>query len=47
LSIGASGGGSKTKTIANAVKQNAFIKIRPITPRGRKVLYCNPYLKEV
>src|SRR4030042_3813462 len=30
LSIGASGGGSKTLTIDDAVSQNAYIKIRPI-----------------
>ena len=28
--IGASGGGSKTNTVDDAVKQNAYIKIRPI-----------------
>jgi D-gamma-glutamyl-meso-diaminopimelic acid endopeptidase CwlS len=31
LSIGASGGGSKTTTIAKAIQHNAFIKMRPIT----------------
>lgn len=30
LSIGASGGGSKTNTLADAVRQNAYIKIRPV-----------------
>lgn len=30
LSIGASGGGSSTKTAADAWKQNAYIKIRPV-----------------
>ena len=43
LSIGASGGGSKTKTITNAIKHNAFIKIRPVASRGGKILYCDPY----
>lgn len=47
LSIGASGGGSKTKTIANAMRSNAFIKIRPIASRSGDVEYCNPYMKEV
>jgi len=47
LSIGASGGGSKTKTIANAIKSNAFIKIRPVASRGGSVEYCDPYVKEV
>lgn len=47
LSIGASGGGSKTKTIANAVRQNAFIKIRPVASRGGEVLYCDPYKSSI
>jgi cell wall-associated NlpC family hydrolase len=34
LSIGASGGSSRIKTIENAMKYNAFIKMRPITGRG-------------
>jgi cell wall-associated NlpC family hydrolase len=29
ITIGASGGGSKTKTVEDAVAQNAFIKMRP------------------
>ena len=29
----ADGGGSKTKTVEDAIKQNAFIKIRPISHR--------------
>ena len=33
-SIGASGGGSKTKTRDDAIKDNAFIKVRPIWGRG-------------
>lgn len=37
LSIGASGGGSKTKTTADAIKQNAYIKVRPIYERPRKI----------
>jgi len=32
LTIGASGGGSSTTTFAEAVKANAYIKIRPIKP---------------
>ena len=35
LSIGASGGGSKTNTLQDAVHQNAYIKIRPIKSRSR------------
>lgn len=30
LTIGASGGGSSTLTLENAIKQNAYIKIRPL-----------------
>ena len=33
LSIGASGGGSRTLTIEDAIKQNAFIKVRPFRSR--------------
>ena len=47
LSIGASGGGSKTRTIANAMRNNAFIKVRPIASRSGDVKYSNPYFKEV
>ena len=36
-SIGASGGGSKTLTEINAIKQNAYIKVRPF--RSRKGIY--------
>ncbi len=46
LSIGASGGGSKTLTEADAIRDNAFIKIRPIK-RNRKIAgYFNPFLRE-
>ena len=44
LAIGASGGGSKVKTIKDAVKYNAFIKIRPIESRKNVWGYVNPYL---
>lgn len=36
ISIGASGGGSKTLTVADAIRDNAFIKERPIE-RGRAI----------
>ena len=41
LTIGASGGGSKTLTMENAIKQNAYVKIRPL----RKGYYAivNPF----
>lgn len=43
LAIGASGGGSKTRTMADAIKHNAFVKIRPIASRAGKRTYCNPF----
>ena len=43
LSIGASGGGSKTLTREDAVAQNAFIKIRPIKSRPKIWGYVSPY----
>ncbi len=41
LTIGASGGGSKTKTREDAIKHNAYIKVRPM----RKEYYAivNPF----
>ena len=44
LSIGASGGGSKTKTRQDAIKHNAFIKIRPIDSREHLIGFVNPYV---
>ena len=44
LSIGASGGGSKTKTRQDAIKHNAFIKIRPIDSREYIAGFVNPYV---
>lgn len=44
LSIGASGGGRKTRTEQDAVEQNAYIKIRPIQGRGDVKGYCDPFL---
>lgn len=41
LTIGAMGGGSKTLTLADAVVQNAYIKIRPIKPNVFAIV--NPY----
>ncbi len=43
--IGASGGGSSTKTVADAIKQNAFVKMRPIRYRGRNYKICDPFMK--
>jgi cell wall-associated NlpC family hydrolase len=44
LSIGASGGGSKTKTIQDAFKQDAYIKVRPIRPRA-PIAFVDPFAK--
>ena len=41
LTIGASGGGSKTITIKDAIKQNAYIKIRPL--RNDVYAIVNPF----
>ena len=44
LSIGASGGGSRTRTVGDAVRDNAFIKIRPFRSRSGIVGFVNPFL---
>jgi cell wall-associated NlpC family hydrolase len=44
LSIGASGGGSKTKTKDDAINQNAYIKIRQWKTRPRVKGFIDPYL---
>ena len=41
--VGASGGGSKTKTIADAVRDNAFVKMRPLGYRGLNYRICDPF----
>lgn len=38
LTIGASGGGSRTKTEADAERQNAYIKVRPASPEWVKAV---------
>ena len=47
-SIGASGGGSQTKTVQDAILHNAFIKIRPIYSRqpSGSWLFVDPWLDE-
>lgn len=45
IAIGASGGGSATLTMADAIKQNAFIKPRPIDSRSGIAGFRNPYSK--
>lgn len=44
LSIGASGGGSRTKTREDAIRDNAFIKIRPFRSRPYIKGFFNPYI---
>jgi len=44
LAIGASGGGSNTKTRQDAIKHNAFIKIRPVDSRNHVAGFVNPYV---
>jgi len=41
--VGASGGGSKTKSIAAAIQHNAFVKMRPLSYRGDRFLICDPF----
>ncbi len=43
LSLGASGGGSRTKTEADAIRHNAFIKVRPIEGRGTVAGFVDPF----
>lgn len=44
LSIGASGGGSRTKSREDAIRDNAFIKIRPFRTRAYIKGFFNPYV---
>ena len=41
--IGACGGGSDTKTIKDAIRDNAFIKMRPIGYDGDSYKICDPF----
>ncbi len=43
LALGASGGGSKTLTVADAMRHNAFIKMRPVNSRANIWGYCDPF----
>jgi cell wall-associated NlpC family hydrolase len=43
VSIGASGGGSSTTDLADAIRQNAYIKVRPIRRRNDIVGYADPF----
>jgi len=41
--IGASGGDSKTKTVEDAIRQNAFVKMRPVNYRGVNYKIVDPF----
>jgi len=45
LAIGASGGGSKTLTVADAIRDNAFVKIRKADTRKGIIGYIDPFKK--
>jgi cell wall-associated NlpC family hydrolase len=42
--VGASGGGSATLTPADAIRQNAYVKMRPLGYRGNNYLICDATL---
>ena len=46
LCMGAAGGGSSTLTETDAIKQNAYIKIRPVNYRGQGYVIVDPF-KEI
>jgi hypothetical protein len=43
LTIGASGGGSRTRTHDDAIRDNAFIKVRPWSTSPTLTRYANPF----
>lgn len=43
LSVGASGGGADTLSVADAIEQNAFIRIRPFRSRANLAGFVCPY----
>ena len=47
FAIGASGGGSNTLTIEDAIKNNAYVKIRPIKRERIIAGYVDPFKKNV
>jgi cell wall-associated NlpC family hydrolase len=47
LSIGASGGGSATRTAADAATQNAYVRIRPFRGRGIIKGYVDPFETQI
>jgi|CXWL01.1.fsa_nt_gi hypothetical protein len=42
--IGAAGGGSKTLTVADAIAQNAYVKVRPLSTRGMNLFLADPFI---
>lgn len=44
--VGASGGGSMTHSIADAIRHNAFVKQRPLQYRGDRFLIVDPFKVE-
>jgi len=44
LVIGASGGGSSVKSLKDAIRQNAFVKMRPLKYRGENFKIIDPFL---
>jgi len=44
--LGASGGGRTTTTVAEAIRQDAFVKMRPITYRGPQYKIVDPFSDE-
>jgi len=44
--IGASGGGSRVKSISDAIRDDAYVKLRPINYRGNAYKICDPFLDE-
>jgi len=46
LAIGASGSGWNIKTVQEAVRQNAYIMVRPIAFRGGWIRFADPFNSE-
>lgn len=47
LTIGASGGGSRTLTHEDAIRDSAYIKVRPINYKRGKVSFVDPFFVDV
>jgi len=44
ISMGASGGGSRTRTKEDAIRDNAFVKIRPFSSRPHLAGFVDPFM---